>query len=49
MKHVARDEHHVWPERNDPVYRLPKRVGHVRLSLIDASRSQTLILPVTEM
>jgi hypothetical protein len=49
VEHVARDEHHLGRELDHLVDRSRERLRHVRLALIDAARSQPLILAVAEM
>jgi hypothetical protein len=49
MKRVARDEHDVRSELDDPVDRARERLCDVRLALIDSARSQPLILAVSQV
>ena len=49
VKHVAGDKNDLGLEFDDPVDGALKGARHVRLPLIDASRSETLVLPVPEM
>jgi hypothetical protein len=49
MEHVARDQHHFGRELDHLVDGARERLGDVRLALIDAARSQPLILAVAEV
>jgi len=49
MKHVAADEHDIRRKRDGLVDRTRKRLRDVGLTLIDAARSQPLILAEAEV
>jgi hypothetical protein len=49
MEHIAGDEHHLGRELDDLVDRAREGLGDVRLALIDPTRSQPLILAVSEV
>jgi len=49
MKEIAGKEDEIRSQRDDSVDSALKRARDVRLTLIDASRSKTLVLSVTEM
>jgi hypothetical protein len=49
MEHVARDEHDLGGELDDLVDRARERLRDVCLALIDPTRSQPLILAVSEV
>jgi hypothetical protein len=49
VEHVAGDEHHLGRELDDLVDRPRERLRHVGLALIDPTRSQPLILAVSEV
>ena len=49
VKHIARDDDHVGPKRDDPIDGHAKRSSDVRLPLVDPAGSQPLILPVAEV
>jgi hypothetical protein len=49
VKHVPCDEHDVGRELDDLVDRARERLRNVRLALIDAARSQPLILAVSQV
>jgi len=49
MEHIAGDEHHLGRELDDLVDRARERQRNVCLALIDPTRSQPLILAVSEV
>jgi hypothetical protein len=49
MKHIACDEHDIRRQFDGPVDRSRERLCDVSLSLIDAARSQPLVLAESEM
>jgi hypothetical protein len=49
VEHVAGDEHHLGRELDDLVDRPRERLRHVCLALVDPTRSQPLILAVSEV
>jgi hypothetical protein len=49
VEHVARDEHELRSQLDRAIDRARERLRHVRLALIDAARSQPLILAVAEV
>jgi len=49
VKHVARDQYEVGTQRDDLLYGALKRARNVRLTLIDPSRSETLVLTIPEV
>jgi hypothetical protein len=49
VKHVARDQHEIGGELDRAIHGARERLRHVRLALIDAARSQPLILAVAEV
>jgi hypothetical protein len=49
VKHVACDEHDLGRELDDLVDRARERLRNIRLALIDAARSQPLILAVSQV
>ena len=49
MKYIARHEHYVRLERDDVVDRALESARYVCLTLIDAVRRETLVLPETEV
>jgi hypothetical protein len=49
MEHVTGDEHDLGGKLDDLVDRARERLRNVRLALIDAARSQPLILAVSQV
>ena len=49
MEHIARDQHDLGRELDDLVDRARERLRHVGFALVDAARSQPLILAEAEM
>jgi hypothetical protein len=49
VKDVAADEHHVRRQLDDLVQRARERLRHVRLALVDAARSQPLVLAESQV
>ena len=49
VKHVATDEHQVRPQRDDAIDRGLKRPRDIRLPLVDAAGSESLVLTKSEV